>query len=283
MIKIDFQEPASKDWREWRQECGAARNELVNLVGKGQKPKITGLYKDPRMKKVYKSREAPFYGKCVYCETNVAANHPGDIEHWRPKNRVTDEAGSAIEIETEDGRTLQHPGYYWLAYEWRNLLFSCEDCNRPSTAKTPGRRIGKWDQFPVRGFRATRKDEERRERPMLLNPVEEDPVDHLEVDDIGVMIAKTDRGQECIDIFGLNAREALLDARRECIKNTRSRIQMIVLEMMRAQSRHDKDKAMREFSAKTKRIESGEAPYSACERLVLRECDDKLRRLGDRS
>ena len=137
MIKIDFREPTSEDWREWRQECDAARDELVDCVGKGQKPKITDLYKDPRMKEVYKSGEAPFHGKCVYCETNVAASHPGDIEHWRPKNRVTHESGRTIEIETEDGSTVQHPGYYWLAYEWRNLLFACEDCNRPSTAKTP--------------------------------------------------------------------------------------------------------------------------------------------------
>ena len=282
MIKIDFQEPASKDWREWRQECGAARNELVNLVGKGQKPKITGLYKDPRMKKVYKSREAPFYGKCVYCETNVAANHPGDIEHWRPKNLVTDEAGSAIEIETEDGRRSSIPATIGSHTNGGIFSFPAKTVIDLQRRRLPVGVSGSGINSGP-GFRATRKDEERRERPMLLNPVEEDPVDHLEVDDIGVMIAKTDRGQECIDIFGLNAREALLDARRECIKNTRSRIQMIVLEMMRAQSRHDKDKAMREFSAKTKRIESGEAPYSACERLVLRECDDKLRRLGDRS
>ena len=81
------------------------------MFGRGQKPKVTDLYKDPRMKKVYKSEEAPFHGKCVYCETNVAANHPGDIEHWRPKNRVTDEKGRPIEIETEDGETVRHS---WL-------------------------------------------------------------------------------------------------------------------------------------------------------------------------
>ena len=279
MIKIDFQEPTSEEWREWRQECDAARDELVEYVGKGQKPKVTGLYKDPRMQKVYKSREAPFYGKCVYCETNVAANHPGDIEHWRPKNRVTDEKGRTIEIETEDGKTVLHPGYYWLAYEWRDLLFACEDCNRPSTAKTPGRRVVKWDQFPVRGFRATKMGEEPQESPILLNPVEEDPVAHLKVDDIGVMIAKTDRGQKCIDIFGLNAREALLDARRECIENTKSRFQTMVLKMLMASRKHDEEDAMRKLAEKVKKIESGEAPYSACGRLVLRECKNKLGRL----
>ena len=279
MIKIDFQEPTSEEWQEWRQECAAARDELVECVEKGQKPKVTGLYKDPRMQSIYKSGKAPFYGKCVYCESDVLVNQPGDIEHWRPKNRVTDETGRAIEIEVEDGTTVPHPGYYWLAYEWRNLLFACADCNRPSTAKTPGRRIGKWDQFPVRGFRATKMGEESLESPILLNPVQEDPAAHLKVDDIGVMIAKTDRGQECIDIFGLNAREALLDARRECIKNTKSRIQSMVLKMLMASQQHDEEGAMRKLVAKVEEIKSGAAPYSACGRLVLREYKNKLKPL----
>ena len=279
MIQIDFREPTSVEWKEWRRKCDVARDELIERFENGQKPKVTDLYKDPRMQSVYKSGKAPFYGKCVYCESNVAANHPGDIEHWRPKNRVTDETGRTIEIETEDRTTVPHPGYYWLAYEWRNLLFACVDCNRPSTAKTPGRRIGKWDQFPVRRFRARKMGEELRERPMLVNPVEEDPAAHLKVDDIGVMIAKTDRGQKCIDIFGLNAREALLDARRECIENTKSRIQSMILEMLMASQQHDKEGAMRKLAEKVKKIESGAAPYSACGRLVLREYKNKLEQL----
>ena len=125
--------------------------------------------------------------------------------------------------------------------------------------------------------------EELLECPILLNPVEENPVDHLEVDDTGVMIAKTDRGRACIDIFGLNAREALLGARRKCIQDTRARIYLMVSDVLRAHSQHDKENAMRKYSEKATRIESGEVPYSACERLVLRECDDKLKRLSDRS
>lgn len=283
MIRIKFQEPTSKEWRDWRQKCDVARDKLVESVRRGQEPQITDLYKDQRMQRVYKSGKAPFYGKCAYCESNVAADHPGDIEHWRPKKRVADENNRPIEIETDDGSMEPHPGYYWLAYEWRNLLFSCIDCNRPSKAKTPGRRIGKRDQFPVRGFRATRMGEETRERPILLNPIDEDPADHLEVDETGVMIAKTDRGQACIDIFGLNAREALVVARSECIQNTKSRFYMMIADFLRAYSQRDKENAIREYSKKAKKIETGELPYSACERLVLREYDDKLRLLSNRS
>ena len=276
MIKIDFQEPTSVEWKEWRRKCAVARDEMVERFENGQKPKVTDLYKDRRMQSVYKSGKAPFYGKCVYCESNVAANHPGDIEHWRPKNRVTDETGRAIEIETEHGATVPHPGYYWLAYEWRNLLFACADCNRPSTAKTPGRRIGKWDQFPVRGFRARKMGEEFEEEPILLNPVEEDPAAHLEVDDTGVMIAKTDRGQKCIDIFGLNTREAVLEERKKSIENTKNALALALIGVVQ-----DNQDQVHRFIERVKRIKSGAAAYSAACRIALRSATGKLREIID--
>ena len=274
MIKIDFQEPTSEQWQEWRQECDDARDELVKQVESGKKPKVTELYKDLRMQSIYKSQNAPFFGKCAYCESDVLVNQPGDIEHWRPKSRVTDEKGRAIEINSGNGEKTPHPGYYWLAYDSRNLLLSCATCNRPSTSKISGRRIGKWDQFPVEDFRATIMGEESQESPILLNPVEEDPADHLEVDDEGFIIAKTYRGQLCIDIFGLNIREALLDARRKYINDTRWLIGLLI-NSIRSQQ-HNKNDAMGKLVEIVQDIKSGSAPYSACGRLILREFESKL-------
>ena len=271
MIKIDFQEPKNEEWQEWRRECDVARDELVKCVQNGQKPKVKNMYKDPRMQSVYKSGKTPFYGKCAYCESDVLVNQPGDIEHWRPKNRVTDEKNRAIEIVTGGSKKVPHPGYYWLAYEWRNLLLACAICNRPSTSKTTGRRIGKWDQFPVEAFRATKIGEESQESPILLNPVEEDPSAHLEVDDTGVIIAKTNRGKKCIDIFGLNIREALLNARKKYIDDTRWLIRLLIESL-----KHGEEDAMRKLTEKVEEIKSGAAPFSACGRLVLREFENKL-------
>jgi len=50
--------------------------------------------------------------KCAFCESK--RHHP-DIEHYRPKKNVTGVNG--------------HLGYYWLCYEWTNLLPTCSDCN----------------------------------------------------------------------------------------------------------------------------------------------------------
>ena len=275
MIKIDFPEPTSTEWQKWREECDIARDKLVSDVKNGEKPKITDLYKDPRMQKIYKTNQAPFYRKCAYCECAVRTNQPGDIEHWRPKSQVTDASSKPVKIKTEDGATREHPGYYWLAYEWQNLLLACLACNR-ITVKTFGQRIGKGSQFPVRGFRAKKMGEESNERPLLINPVMEDPAPHMEIDSYnGVMIAKTDRGETCIDIFGLNIREDLLTERLDYMRDTRWLIKLL-LRQIKSGKPHEKEEAMCELTKRVERIKSGASPHSAGCRAVLQEFRNEL-------
>ncbi|MEF9674035.1 hypothetical protein QNM99_25505 [Pseudomonas sp. PCH446] len=47
-----------------------------------------------------------------------------DVEHYRPKGAVSEDAS--------------HPGYWWVAMDWDNLLPSCIDCNRKRKQVTPG-------------------------------------------------------------------------------------------------------------------------------------------------
>jgi hypothetical protein len=74
------------------------------------------------------------HDKCWYVE----CKNPGtddDVDHFRPKLRV-DEAPD-------------HPGYYWLAFDWMNLRLSCHRSNRlrvnPKTSETGG----KGNHFPL--------------------------------------------------------------------------------------------------------------------------------------
>ena len=60
------------------------------------------------------------HGKCCFCESKVAHISYGDVEHYRPK------AGYRQSPDDPLGR----PGYYWLAYDWSNLLFCCQLCNQ---------------------------------------------------------------------------------------------------------------------------------------------------------
>ena len=77
----------------------------------------TNIYGSKTVKKALLRAQ---YEKCCYCEAKFLANSPGDVEHYRPKGAV----------RQTDGQGAEYPGYYWLAYDWNNLLVSCEDCNR---------------------------------------------------------------------------------------------------------------------------------------------------------
>jgi hypothetical protein len=79
-----------------------------------------------------------FYKKCAYCERLISGYY-GDAEHYRPKGAVTcsNGAGDLVRAACKlpDARrpgkfvTVSHPGYFWLAYDWRNLMPSCVYCN----------------------------------------------------------------------------------------------------------------------------------------------------------
>ncbi|MDD5434316.1 MAG: hypothetical protein PH343_02680, partial [Nitrospira sp.] len=56
--------------------------------------------------------------------------------------------------------------------------------------------------------------EEINEQPLLINPLSEDPEQHLTIDvKTGIMGYKSQRGKACIDIFGLNDRYGLREGR----------------------------------------------------------------------
>lgn len=65
--------------------------------------------------------EESHYGKCAYCEVRIPKPYAdGHVEHWRPKGAVKQARGTENIC----------PGYYWLAYDWDNLLLACQFCNR---------------------------------------------------------------------------------------------------------------------------------------------------------
>lgn len=109
--------------------------------------------------------EEASFDKCWYteCKSPGADN---DIDHFRPKGKVRED------------RT--HPGYYWLAFEWKNMRLSCQRANRPRIA--PGARIagGKATHFPLLGTGVRARapaDDLALEHPALLDPTEPgDPI-----------------------------------------------------------------------------------------------------------
>jgi hypothetical protein len=210
MIKVTFVEPKTKAWARWVTEATKAINLLIPLAAAGQKVKFQNAMYKRRRKEIF----AAFYGKCAYCEGPLRPFQPGDVEHFRPKGALVDEHDKPVYLRDAAGKIIKdasgqpqlHPGYYWLAYNWNNLMPACAGCNRPY----------KKTRFPVEGFRAAAPGEEDREVPLFLNPFKDDPNEHLIFDtDNGILSHKTRRGEVSIELLGLN-REGLLDQRLTC-------------------------------------------------------------------
>ena len=167
--------------------------------------------------------DALFHGKCAYCETFYSASAPVDIEHYRPKGAVSEDPA--------------HPGYWWLAMSWDNLLPSCIDCNRKrkqrvevistrvaelylnSHANTLEiKQSGKKDSFPIAATGQRILPEGSGfgvELPLLLDPTRDDPEEHLRfhinhANPIGLVLsgkqpgAESERGSTSIFVYGLN-------------------------------------------------------------------------------
>jgi len=271
MIKIEFREPDDDGWKDWRERCDVATRELIEAVANGSTPVISeDLYKEQKHS-VYMALRGPFYGKCAYCEGFLAADQPGDIEHYRPKKRVTINNYSMESITFGEGGTIKpHPGYYWLAYDWQNLLPSCIDCNRPNETKIPGKHMGKRNYFPVRDFRAVRPGEETQEEPLLLNPVIQNPDNHLSIDSTGVFESLSDEGKECIEVFCLNDREALVDARKTAYEGVKASVFMLT-----AALQLDSPEGINLLN-QLQAIKAGEKPYSAAARVAIKIEGQKL-------
>lgn len=139
--------------------------------------------------------------KCAFCEADVRHVAPGDVEHFRPK------AG----VKQCDGDALERPGYWWLAYEWENLLFACSVCNSR----------GKGNLFPLENaLKRCRKktDALTGEKPLFINPAdpnEEDPEHLIEWRGSEPVAANGNmRARVTITALGLD-RSDLWDHRRE--------------------------------------------------------------------
>lgn len=140
------------------------------------------------------------HDKCCFCESKVTHVAHGDVEHFRPK------AGSCQEV----GDALRTPGYYWLAYDWDNLLFCCQLCNQRH----------KRNLFPLANpaRRATsHRHSITSEAPLFVHPALDDPSRYITFhDEYAVAVDGNDRGTKTIVALELN-RPDLREVRGESL------------------------------------------------------------------
>ena len=249
MIKIERQGlPASLDLDDPASPASRELAKIVDFLGEN------GVLPDKMEFSVYSGGDVKellkevFSRKCGYCETFASAGHDSDIEHYRPKKGVTeaDEAG------------IDHPGYWWLAMRWENLLLSCQHCNQhrkqiiiPHGATSEeieeilreGQLVttGKKNRFPVEnnGWIVDHTQDVAAEAALLIDPCVTDPEGLLEWefdDALSTVKARGNdpRGEATIDILGLNRRDltetrvTVLNALRKKRTRIRSRLRKVL-------------------------------------------------------
>lgn len=188
-----------------------ARKHIENMIQGGQTPKSDDFDSSVFNGKGVKSRLLEDQNqKCAFCEVTMVGDY-GAVEHYRPKTCWKE----------NEADCLHHPGYHWLAYDWTNLLCSCDKCN--SMAR-------KGNLFPLRdpAARDIPHQDISREVPLIINPTNEDPGRFLRFNQYIAVPSivdghESDKGRNTIDIFDLNgcipkkattARAVLLNERK---------------------------------------------------------------------
>jgi uncharacterized protein (TIGR02646 family) len=140
-------------------------------------------------------------GKCCFCERARDKAREPDVEHFRPKAKVTEDA--------------THPGYWWLAFDWDNFLWACKACNEEY----------KRNHFPL-SDPSTRVRVEggdlSGEESLLLNPAQDNCEQFFRYDWISApgLMVKMDavdadpRARTTIEILGLNRQDLLEERNR---------------------------------------------------------------------
>lgn len=272
MIHVTFSEPESDEWQTWCEECAREHHLVHKHLAEGAafefKSSLYGKFKET----VYLSPEGCFGGKCAYCEQVIYPNQYGDLDHFRPKGGVKNEDNTPV-VVTLTGQPREHPGYYWLAYDWRNLLPCCQLCNRPSAQRSGERSIGKRQYFPVRGFRAVAPGEEEKEEPLLLNPTIDDPGEHLQLDPQGVLYHRTDRGATTIRLLGLNER-GLPDQRKTRYQEIQAKMRLLAHAAAGDPTGGEATRLLAELA----RIKAGYGPYAAAAQRAILDSSEGVRK-----
>lgn len=171
-----------------------------------------------------------FHHKCAYCETSLTeARQDADAEHFRPKLAVNYKEkpeqsnrkyipAKVVDVSQNPPEEIDHPGYFWLAYNWKNLLPACRYCNSKDGKKnqfpvaqskfvflvrmtdteaanliSPPRESKKWPGIRYLDFDDIDKLEER----YLLHPYwDVNPSKHIGFDEYGKVFAREVNGQE---------------------------------------------------------------------------------------
>lgn len=210
---IPVRRPAAPPWLGTLES--EERSRLTTLLGVIP---MRGPSKEELGEKYQRAKEILFlaqHKKCCYCEQPATLQY-NPVEHFRPKLRA------------DRGGSYPDHGYWWLAWRWDNLLFSCAICNSSH----------KRDHFPLADGSVALmpcEDPEGNERPLLVNPTSSgtDPRQHIQFRPMDINgkenwwpFGCTPEGKVTIKTLGLD-RPELLDEYRIHAADIRRAIDLV--------------------------------------------------------
>ena len=196
------------------------------------------------------------YGKCWYCES-LQDRSDMHVDHFRPKNRVYEASSN-------------HPGYWWLAFDWKNFRYSCTFCNCKRKDIDGGTEGGKQDHFPVITPPSHACSEtDPQDQPMLLDPINDSDTKLLTFLSNGFPSCmkkdqiSLERVNTSIRFYHLD--HSILVRKRKLLAN---KISQLVANANNAQSSDD-DESFRYNKKEIIKLVRGEATYSCAARVYL--------------
>jgi hypothetical protein len=208
MIRIDRgPEPAALEAARSRRLGAAIAAYNAHGVGSPELTATLDGYNVPAIKDaLYLVQEK----KCAWCERRRDYSS-SPVDHFRPKD-------GAWRHKRGAAKRQDRGHYWWLTWTWTNLLFVCPRCNDPghkanyfpltssSSALAPPRR-------PYRGRPGPAFFRTSSERPLLIDPATDDPLDHITWRPLQTRLDRRDwkwspwglsaRGWETIDVLRL--------------------------------------------------------------------------------
>ncbi len=162
-----------------------------------------------------------FHAKCGYCEKGIRPSE-GEVHHHRP---VMNAKGR---VSYPSAPSPDH--YAWYAYEWNNLVLACTVCARYKSTQFP------TDNNRVQPFTPLALADQ--ESPVLIDPSQDTPYDHLAFHANGACASKSGRGKETVDILKLN-RSELMELRARFFSEV-----LFTLEQLRGKGYVETEKAI---------------------------------------
>ena len=142
---------------------------------------------------------ALFDDKCCYCESKIGPAGFGVIDNFRPKS-----GARGLDKDFNPNH------YWWLTYEWENLYYSCQNCNRYKSTWFPiAGKIGETD--------ASISELNQKEAPLFIDPCIDNPEKEILYKTDGTVYSESKKGQITIELLKLN-REELVQARLDAIQ-----------------------------------------------------------------